>query len=70
MCKKGERRSAAVLMVVLCEVYAFTRSAAKYQIEDRRPRAKVTMVPDGGFPASWEQVNDILDARITYGIAG
>ena len=52
-----------MLMVVLCEVYAFTRTAAKYQIEDRRPRAKITMEPEHGFPASWDQVNEILDAR-------
>ena len=38
-CKKGERRSAAVLMVVLCQIYAFSRNAAKKQIEDMRPRA-------------------------------
>ena len=59
-----------MLMVVLCEVYAFSRKAAKYQIEDRRPRAKITMEPDHGFPASWDQVNEILDARKEYSIAG
>ena len=69
-CKKGERRSAAVLMVVLCEVYAFSRTAAKYQIEDRRPRAKITMEPESGFQPSWDQVNEILDALQVYSIAG
>ena len=60
---KGERRSAAVLMVLLCEVNAFSRNAAKFQIEDKRPGARITMAPEHGFPASWDQVNEILDVR-------
>ena len=68
--KKGERRSAAVLMVVLCEVYAFSRSAAKYQIEDMRPRASITMFPERAYPASWVDVNEILDAIDAPHIAG
>ena len=67
-CKKGERRSAAVLMVVLCQIYAFSRKAAKYQIEEMRPPAAITMVPDGKFPASWIEVNEILDAIDSSGL--
>ena len=59
-----------MLMVVLCEVYAFSRTAAKYQIEDRRPRATITTEPEGGFQPSWDQVNEILDALREYSIAG
>jgi protein-tyrosine phosphatase len=60
-CKKGERRSAAVLMVILCEIFGFTRNAAKSQIEDRRSVAQITMVSEGTFPPSWPEVNQILD---------
>jgi hypothetical protein len=60
-CKKGERRSAAVLMVILCEIFGFTRNAAKSQIEDSRSVAKITMVSEGTFPPSWPEVNQILD---------
>ena len=67
-CKKGERRSAAVLMVVLCQIFHFSRKAAKYQIEEMRPPAAITMVPDGKFPASWIEVNEILDAIDSSGL--
>ena len=59
-----------MLMVVLCEVYAFSRKAAKYQIEDRRPRAQITMEPERSHQPSWDQVNEILDALQPYSIAG
>ena len=62
-CKKGERRSAAVLMVILCEVYNFSRHAAKSQIEDRRSRAKLTTDYEHGFPPTWVEVNQLLDQR-------
>ena len=62
-CKKGERRSAAVLMVILCEVYHFSRQAAKFQIEEMRPRAKITMAYEGTFPPTWVEVNEYLDQR-------
>ena len=35
-CKRGERRSAAVLAVTLMCYFGFTANAAKAQIEDRR----------------------------------
>ena len=35
-CKRGERRSAAVLGVVLMCYFGFTANAAKAQMEDRR----------------------------------
>ena len=60
-CKKGERRSAAVLMVILCVIFHFSRNAAKKQIEDRRPKAKITTEPEGKFPPSWNEVNEVLD---------
>ena len=62
-CKKGERRSAAVLMVILCEVYHFSRQAAKFQIEEMRPRAKITTAYEGTFPPTWVEVNEYLDQR-------
>ena len=62
-CKKGERRSAAVLMVILCEVYHFSRHAAKFQIEEMRPRAKITTAYEGTFPPTWVEVNEYLDQR-------
>ena len=60
-CKKGERRSAAVLMAILCVIFHFSRNAAKKQIEDRRPKAKITTEPEGKFPPSWNEVNEVLD---------
>ena len=61
-CRRGERQSAAVLMVVLCEIFHFSRNAAKFQIEDMRSVAKITMEHDGDFPPSWDEVNGLLDA--------
>ena len=61
-CRRGERQSAAVLMVVLCEIFHFSRNAAKLQIEDMRSVAKITTEPEGAFPPSWDEVSGRLDA--------
>ena len=62
-CKKGERRSAAVLMVIMCEIFNFTRNAAKSQIEDTRHVAKLTTSYENGFRPTWVEVNELLDER-------
>jgi hypothetical protein len=65
-CKKGERRSAAVLMVVLCEVFGFSRRGAKCQIEDMRSVAKITTESERGYEPSWNEVNRLLDELREY----
>jgi len=52
-CKMGERRSAAVLACALCVAFDFHPSAAKAQIESRRPGAKIDEVAHGRHAAAY-----------------
>jgi hypothetical protein len=60
-CRKGERRSAAVTALVLIFEFGFTLNAANTQIMDLRPGAGLTKMPDHGYPASYPEVEGLLD---------
>jgi hypothetical protein len=60
ICRKGERRSAAVLAVMLILLYDFSVNAAAGQISDRRPTAKLTTERDHGYEATITQVQSIV----------
>lgn len=62
ICKKGERRSAAVIAMMLICLYDFTLNAAAAQICDRRPSAKLTTARDGNYEATYTQVEQVMQA--------
>jgi hypothetical protein len=59
-CRKGERRSAAVVAVMLMVLHDFSINAASSQITDRRPAAALTCQIDSGYEASYGLVRDIV----------
>ena len=60
-CKMGERRSAAVLACALCVAGDFHPSAAKAQVEARRPGAKISEEPDRRHDAAYPAVVQTVD---------
>ena len=60
-CKKGERRSAAVLAVLLSVLFDMEVDAACEQITARRPCARVTTEPEGWYPAALPEVRRVVE---------
>jgi hypothetical protein len=59
-CRKGERRSAAVVAVLLMVLHEFSINAASAQITDRRPAAALTCDIDHGYEATYGLVREIV----------
>jgi hypothetical protein len=59
MCRKGERRSAAVMAVILMALHDFSLNAVDALIRDRHPKAMLTTEPEGDHEASYPVVRTI-----------